>query len=82
MRYFVSPEYWKPRRGFGRDFVMSEVAPKGNFYEVDEQIFKSYKREHRPTRRAVDLATPANASVSFWQAVFQEFGLRLKPPSH
>jgi hypothetical protein len=36
----------------------------------------------RPTKRAVDLASPASADVSFWQAVFENFGLRLAPPSH
>ena len=33
-----------------RKFVKSEVAPKGEFYEVDEQSFKSYKREDRQAR--------------------------------
>ena len=82
MRYFVSVKYWKRTGGWGRKFVVSEVAPKGEFYEVDEQSFRSYKRECRPTKRAVDLALPASASVSFWQAVFENFGLRLAPPSH
>jgi len=64
-----------------RKFVKSDVAPKGEFFEVDEQSFKSYKRKFRPTKRVLDLASPAPASESFWQAVFQEFGLRLAPPS-
>lgn len=59
MRYFVSVRYWKRTGGWGRKFVKSEVAPKGEFYEVDEQTFKSYKRECRPTKRAVDVANVA-----------------------
>ncbi|MDP1624468.1 MAG: hypothetical protein Q8L64_01735 [bacterium] len=67
MRYFVSVKYWKRTGGWGRKFVASEVAPKGEFYEVDEQMLKSYKRECRPTKRAVDLLSGVAKSAGLAQ---------------
>jgi hypothetical protein len=81
MRYFVSAPYWMHTGRWGRKFVVSDVVPKGNFFEVDEQSFKHYKRECRLARHTQELAMPANMDESFWKAVFQEFGLRCKPIS-